>query len=104
MSKPISRRVVLTSIAQISFAGALAAAVTDTAIAAEKACADPTAMDSGQRSLRASLNYTERSADVAKTCSGCAFFQPSADACGTCTIFSGPANPKGHCDSWSSKS
>jgi hypothetical protein len=66
-------------------------------------CADPAKMDGSQRSARDSLHYSESSPDPAKTCSACSFFQPGAAACGSCMIFNGPANPKGHCDSWNSK-
>lgn len=103
MTNPISRRVVVTRIVLSSFAGAFAT-LAGSAMAAEGLCADPKAMDSGQQSLRASLNYTEMASDQTKVCSACAFFQPASDGCGTCMIFSGPANPKGHCDSWSAKS
>jgi hypothetical protein len=63
------------------------------------ACADPT------DSLRASLHYVEQFTDATKTCSACGFFDAGdAKGCGSCKIFNGPANPKGHCDSWSAKS
>jgi hypothetical protein len=66
---------------------------------AAEACADPT------DSLRSSLHYTEQYSDTTKTCSACGFFDADGDkGCGTCKIFSGPANPKGHCDSWAAKS
>ena len=62
-------------------------------------CADST------EGLRASLHYVERSPDPKATCSNCGFFTPDAKpaACGTCTIFNGPAGPKAHCDSWAAK-
>jgi hypothetical protein len=44
--------------------------------------------------------------DPKMTCSACGFFEADAKdaaACGNCKIFNGPANPKGHCDSWSAK-
>ena len=66
-------------------------------------CADPAKMDGTQRSARDSLHYSESSPDPAKTCSACSFFQPGAAPCGSCMIFNGPANSKGHCDSWNSK-
>jgi hypothetical protein len=62
------------------------------------ACADPT------DSLRASLHYVEEFGDASKTCSGCGFFSAEGEpGCGSCKIFNGPANPKGHCDSWAAK-
>jgi hypothetical protein len=81
----------------LSVAGAAARA------AGGKVCADLDSMDSGAKSMRTSLNYTEKSADADKTCGVCAFFQTASEGCGTCQIFNGPANPMGHCDSWSQK-
>jgi hypothetical protein len=62
-------------------------------------CADST------EGLRASLHYVEASPDPKATCSNCGFFTADAKpaACGTCTIFNGPAGPKAHCDSWAAK-
>ena len=103
MVDSISRRKLLERSVQISVAGAVAAAA-GSAAAADKVCADPKAMDSGQKSIRMSLNYTETGSDATKTCSGCGFFTPDATGgCGQCMIFTGPANPKGHCDSWAMK-
>jgi High potential iron-sulfur protein len=66
--------------------------------AAATACADPT------DSLRASLHYAEMGPDAKATCAGCGFFEADGNkACGNCKIFNGPANAKGHCDSWSAK-
>lgn len=70
-------------------------------------CADTTKMSTGDAGARTALNYMESSSDPAKTCSVCAFYvtDSSASSCGKCMIFNeGPANPGGHCDSWSAKS
>jgi len=91
-----SRRKVLESGLLLVPAVALAPSLAKAA----GACADAT------DSLRASLHYTEMAPDPKMTCSACGFFEPdakSATACGNCKIFNGPANPKGHCDSWSAK-
>jgi len=64
------------------------------------ACAVPGAGDSA---MRAELHYTEASPDPGKRCTGCAFFSNLQGACGTCQILNGPANPQGHCDSWSAR-
>jgi hypothetical protein len=65
---------------------------------AADACADPT------DSLRASLHYAEMGPDAKMTCSECGFFEADGTkACGNCKIFNGPANMKGHCDSWAAK-
>ena len=62
------------------------------------ACADP------DDSLRMSLHYAEKAPEAAKSCTACSFFTPDTGGCGMCKIFNGPANPAGHCDSWSAKS
>jgi len=65
---------------------------------AADACADPT------DSLRASLHYAEMGPDATMTCSLCGFFDADGTkTCGNCKIFNGPANVKGHCDSWAAK-
>lgn len=66
-------------------------------------CADENAMTSAEKSLRTTLQYTETSPDPAKTCSDCEFFTATAaTGCGTCEMFGDkPANPGGHCVSWS---
>jgi len=65
-------------------------------------CAKPDALSEAEKRQRKLDNYTERSADPAKTCSECRFFTPGAagSACGQCAIFNGPANPQGKCDDW----
>lgn len=75
------------------------------AVAAGQAavCADPNTLDSGQMSIRESLNYVEQSKDPTKVCSGCGFLKDIKGNCGQCDIFTGPANVNGHCDSWGAK-
>ena len=69
-------------------------------------CADPRALKPAENRQRKLDNYTEKSPDPGKTCSGCRFFTPGAEpaACGKCEIFNGPANPKGKCDDWTARS
>ena len=91
-----SRRKVLESGLLLVPAVALAPSLAKAA----GACADPS------DSLRASLHYAEMGPDAKQTCAACGFFEAdagNATACGNCKIFNGPANPKGHCDSWSAK-
>ena len=105
----ISRRNLLGRGVQISVGGAVLAAsgaAASSAMAAEaKLCADPKAMDGGQKSIRMSLNYVEVHPNEKEDCAKCGFY--TADAanagCGQCMIFTGPANGKGHCDSWAPK-
>lgn len=65
-------------------------------------CVDPSVLSEAQKQQRKADNYTEKSPDPSKTCSGCNFFTPEAKGagCGSCAIFNGPANPKGKCDDW----
>jgi len=68
-------------------------------------CAKPSALSEAEKQQRKLDNYTEKSPDPSKTCSGCRFFTPGAQAtaCGKCTIFNGPANPHGKCDDWTAR-
>jgi hypothetical protein len=65
-------------------------------------CVIPGALSEAEKKQRSLDNYTEKSPDPGKTCRGCAFFTPGAQAtaCGQCAIFKGPANPQGRCDDW----
>jgi len=103
MAKLISRRGLLQSGLTTALASAVLVGPARGAAAAGQVCADPAKMDSGQKSLRESLNYAEESPDPSKTCNACSFFESAGDGCGTCHIFSGPANPHGHCDAWGAK-
>jgi hypothetical protein len=71
----------------------------------EFVCAKPSALSEAEKQQRKLDNYTERSPDPRKTCSGCRFFTAGAApaACGKCEIFNGPANPKGKCDDWTAR-
>lgn len=70
------------------------------ALGAELVCEAP---DADDKSLRESLHYVEVSPDAQKNCLGCGLFAAAGAGCGHCMIFNGPANPKGHCDSWSAR-
>ena len=104
----LSRRKLLERSLQLPLGGVLlaatAAATTQTAAAAAaKVCVDMEHLDAGAKSIRESLNYVEKSADPAKTCAACGFFEPAGDGCGNCMIFTGPASATAHCDSWAPK-
>lgn len=102
----LSRRKLLARGIQLPLGGVLIAAATAQgakAGAAAKLCADPAQMDSGQKSIRESLNYFEMSKVPNESCGLCGFFKPTADGCGTCDIFTGPANATGHCDAFAKK-
>jgi len=68
-------------------------------------CAKPSALSEAENRQRKLDNYTEKSLDPGKTCSGCRFFTAGGGpaACGKCEIFNGPANPKGKCDDWTAR-
>jgi hypothetical protein len=68
-------------------------------------CANPGALKPAENRQRKLDNYTEKSPDPSKTCSGCRFFTAEAEpaACGKCEIFNGPANPQGKCDDWTAR-
>jgi hypothetical protein len=68
-------------------------------------CANPSSLSEAENRQRKLDNYTEKSLDPSKTCSGCGFFTAGAEptACGKCQIFKGPANPKGKCDDWTAR-
>ena len=102
MTKLISRRGLLHTTFTTAVAGAVIVSAGQ-ASAQDKVCADPSKMDSGQKSFRTSMNYVEVFTDPKQSCAQCGFFQPSGDGCGACAIFNGPANAKGHCDSWGAK-
>lgn len=100
----MTRRKLLERGVQLPLGGVLVAAVAvQSAEAGDKVCADVNAMDSGQRSIRESLNYTEMSKVPKETCGVCGFFTAKGDGCGDCMIFTGPANAMGRCDSWAAK-
>jgi hypothetical protein len=102
MTKLISRRALLQTALPAAAAGVVLGS-SGIAFAADAVCADPAKMDEGQKSLRASLNYVEVFSDPKQSCNDCGFFAATSGGCGTCQIFNGPANAKGHCDSWGAK-
>jgi hypothetical protein len=96
---PLSRRALLSrALVLAPFCGVLP--VAGRAFGAASVCESP---DADDKSLRDSLHYVETSTDPGKTCAGCGLFAAAGAGCGHCMIFNGPANPKGHCDSWSSR-
>jgi hypothetical protein len=86
---------------------ALIAAPLGLGLGCRDSCVDPDYLSTSDVRLRASLDFTERSPHGSqKECAGCEFFRAvsgDADGCGTCQIIQGPVNPRGYCDSWSSR-
>jgi hypothetical protein len=101
----ISRRTLLAGACQVSattFLGLLGGCADKKQAAV---CADPDQLTESEMSIRASLQYTDQSPDLAKACGGCAYFPRAADTaeCGNCQILNGPVHVKGHCTSWSAR-
>lgn len=98
-----SRRRLLAAGAQLAVLGP--PLVWSLACGGGATCVDADQLSTGEASLRASLHFTERSPHGReKDCASCEFFRPAGGegaGCGTCSIFQGPANPRGYCDSWS---
>lgn len=111
-STKFSRRSILKTGVQAPLAASLAVAVTACGGRQEKAsvCVDLESLSLGEKGSRSALDYTETSAFSDKNCLYCAYFTPAssggdaqAAACGECSIFQGPANKNGYCNSWSIK-
>ena len=65
-------------------------------------CADPDVLSRGELSLREAVQYVEVYDNPDEVCSKCSYFSRIDNSmCGNCQIFDGPANPNGHCTSWS---
>ena len=68
------------------------------------ACFNPDTLPASQKSMRKALGFAGISTDPAKSCSGCAFFTPSANGCGKCQLLSGgPVSGSSVCRSWAKK-
>ncbi|MCB1182564.1 hypothetical protein KDM41_03955 [bacterium] len=82
-----------------------AKATIDAARAVADPCNDPASLSEEAKTTRATFKYEIRSADPAKLCQSCNFWQPPADGgpCGTCTLVKGPIHPLGSCMSWVEK-
>ncbi len=110
----LSRRTFLNRTLLVPLAGTTACAVSACGsqgsspgggTAAASVCADPRKLTAAENAQRQSFHYLEQSTDDTKVCAGCSFFTPpeSGTGCGQCQVLLGPANPRGHCDSWAAK-
>ena len=102
----LTRRLVLGRGLQLPVVGLAAWALSGCEKAPKaQACAGPDTLTSSEASLRDASHYVEAATDPAKVCTDCEFFQPgeTGSFCGKCTVLLGPANPRGHCDSWAAK-
>lgn len=74
--------------------------------AASGPCSDLSSLSSKEKEKRKqlveSLQYVEKSPQEKKTCSNCQLYTKSeyAEGCGGCSLFPGPVNAKGYCNSW----
>jgi hypothetical protein len=67
-------------------------------------CSDVNGLTEAGKTTRTAMQYSDATADPAKTCDTCQLFQPGqAGACGTCTVVKGPIHPKGSCTAWVAK-
>ncbi|MFN2370383.1 MAG: hypothetical protein ABR506_04425 [Candidatus Krumholzibacteriia bacterium] len=68
-----------------------------------RSCDDLTGLTPSQIQVRESFEYVEQAEDPALACRLCEFWKaPAAGTfCGGCTLFAGPVNPEGSCNSFS---
>ncbi|HEY6878947.1 MAG TPA: high-potential iron-sulfur protein [Polyangiales bacterium] len=63
------------------------------------------ALNDGEKSARAALQYADKSPQADKHCDICNFYQAASDpaACGGCQLVKGPIHPKGYCTAFAAK-
>jgi hypothetical protein len=68
-------------------------------------CQDVSALSDSEKSGRAALQYSDKSPQPDKLCSGCNFWQPPSEPskCGGCQLVRGPIHPKGYCTAFAPK-
>jgi len=87
-----------------SAAGGEVAAAADTAeVAGADPCNDLTALTKDELALRETFGYVPHSSDPEIECEHCEFYKEpvAGKPCGGCTLFAGPVEPEGMCDSFS---
>jgi hypothetical protein len=87
-------------------AGTAARTPADTAgqaVAEPRPCDDLSGLSPEQIELRETFGYVEEAPDPEFECHHCEFYHEPAPGkyCGGCTLFAGPVNPEGFCDSFS---
>ena len=81
-----------------------ASATADTAQAAgADPCNDLSGLTKDELALRDTFGYVPHSPDPETECEHCEFYKQPAPGqpCGGCTLFAGPVEPEGMCDSFS---
>ena len=73
------------------------------AAAEPRPCDDVSALTPQELQLRQTFGYVEPAPDPEFECHHCEFYkEPAAgEYCGGCSLFAGPVNPEGYCDSFS---
>jgi hypothetical protein len=101
MGKTFTRRQTLALLATPLVGAALAACGQKTE---PDSCSDVSALSEGEKVARNALQYTDKSPQPDKLCSGCTYFTPGQPgACGACQLVKGPIHPKGYCTAFSAK-
>lgn len=77
-------------------------AAPEGAAAAVAECEDYSGLSEQELQKREALGYVPESPNANQVCSNCRFYQQPQgdDVCGGCTLFAGPVNPGGYCNSW----
>lgn len=74
--------------------------------AAQASCTDVSSLSAQEKKQRKqmikSLQYVEESTTEGQTCSNCQLYveKEFGEGCGGCTLFPGPVNANGYCNSW----
>jgi len=67
-------------------------------------CTDLTGVDPAAVQTRTAMGYQDNGPDATRHCTGCQFFTAgAAGQCGSCSLFAGPINPNGSCNSFAPK-
>ena len=68
-------------------------------------CQDVSGLSPDEVRAREALEYHDRSAEPARTCSGCLqFLEPTGlFSCGTCRLVRGPIHPQGSCRAFAAR-
>ena len=102
---PPRRRDVMMFVAGLPVISLVAASAVSAQDKAGGACFNEAELSSSQRSFRRSLRFQAKSADPAKVCTGCVFFEPAeaAAACGNCKLLNSTVSAEASCGSWAKK-
>ena len=71
--------------------------------AADGPICDLAKLSDADKAPRTALGYVEKTPDPAKTCENCNLYIADNGGCAGCTLFKGPVEPAGYCNSWAAK-